>query len=942
MNKLVLKLLFIVSFTNVIAQNEFGGHPSHQDWRRLNSPSVRVIYPIGMDSSAQRIASLINYMAINNLRSVGGKSKKLSIVLHSQTVTSNAYVAIAPFRSEFFSTPPESNALVGSLDWLDVLAVHEYRHALQMSNTRVGLTNVLYVLGGENFWAAANGFIIPSWYFEGDAVITETALTNAGRGRTAFFTKEQRALASGNINFSYAKNRNGSFKSIVPDQYRLGYMMLSSAREKSGNAVGASVLGDAARFKYLFYTFSKSLRNNVGLTSTGLYKYAWNNFKITSANNLSPVKLLPTNTITEGNRRTPSNYSFPKKMEDGSVLARKSSFKETASVVKIKDGEETFVCSIGYSQDDYLALQNNQLAWTELTKNPRRGYQTFSNIVTYDMNSGTKKRLTHKTRYFSPSFSPDASKIATIHIALDQSQHIHILDAQTGDVLQEIENPDKFVFSRTAWTSDGTAIVTIAKKAGMLQLIKINIADASSIALCPKTAHILDNPIVDGEWVYFNADFSGIDNIYAANLDASQDLFQISSVPVGAYEPSVFGNDLYFTEYTTNGHMLATQTFDLFQNKEGNKIQFLEPKEMPQFKIEAAEAEGGNILGKTGNELYPSIKHQGFLRSMKLHSWNYNILSPKKGVRVEMVNLMNDIKVNTGVSQNKNENYFKSYNADLTIGRYYPEITLHAAQSKRAADFYSSADTLAELNFDETSFGLDLGVPLSYLRGNYATSFYPKVGFNMYNMSNLQAEGRYYLNDNISAIDYGFKFSLLKRTAYQNLGTRLGLSVDLKMNATIDGSDANKTFFNTHVYLPGIGKNDYIDISGGYQKEPLKNKYQFEDVFVYTRGFMMPINDEIKSLSFNYNFPLCYPDFGIAGITYFKRIRANVFYDYAEVNKKENITVLKSGGLELIFDNNYFNLAPISVGFRTAIVSLPGFLGNTPALSLGVFAQIGF
>jgi len=66
---------------------------------------------------------------------------------------------------------------LGSMDWLDILAVHEYRHVQQLSNTFNGLTKIGYFLAGEETWAGLSFLSIPEWYFEGDAVMAETAMS---------------------------------------------------------------------------------------------------------------------------------------------------------------------------------------------------------------------------------------------------------------------------------------------------------------------------------------------------------------------------------------------------------------------------------------------------------------------------------------------------------------------------------------------------------------------------------------------------------------------------------------------------------------------------------------------------------------------------------------------------------------------------------------------
>ncbi len=76
-------------------------------------------------------------------------------------------------------------------------------------------------------------------------------------------------------------------------------------------------------------------------------------------------------------------------------------------------------------------------------------------------------------------------------------------------------------------------------------------------------------------------------------------------------------------------------------------------------------------------------------------------------------------------------------------------------------------------------------------------------------------------------------------------------------------------------------------------------------------------------LGFNYHFPLCYPDWGVGGVIYFQRIRANAFYDYNNAlarfsNGKLTEIINRSTGAELYFDTKVWNSLPVSIGVRFA------------------------
>ncbi|MBK7098847.1 MAG: hypothetical protein IPH58_11415 [Sphingobacteriales bacterium] len=57
----------------------------------------------------------------------------------------------------------------------------------QYNNFYKGLSKVGYFLFGQEGYALAVNAAIPNWFYEGDAVFQETALSAQGRGRMPTF-----------------------------------------------------------------------------------------------------------------------------------------------------------------------------------------------------------------------------------------------------------------------------------------------------------------------------------------------------------------------------------------------------------------------------------------------------------------------------------------------------------------------------------------------------------------------------------------------------------------------------------------------------------------------------------------------------------------------------------------------------------------------------------
>ena len=115
---------------------------------------------------------------------------KTAVILHNRSLLANGYVTWAPRRMEWVVAPPEEN-LPG--DFLTQLALHEYRHAVQLQNLDRGTTRMLGFMMGEAAVGAVAAYL-PLWFYEGDAVVAETALSESGRGRSADFDRELRTI----------------------------------------------------------------------------------------------------------------------------------------------------------------------------------------------------------------------------------------------------------------------------------------------------------------------------------------------------------------------------------------------------------------------------------------------------------------------------------------------------------------------------------------------------------------------------------------------------------------------------------------------------------------------------------------------------------------------------------------------------------------------------
>ena len=118
-------------------------------------------------------------------------------------------MALGPFRSEYYLIPGSDIFEFGANPWYKELAVHEYRHVLQYANFNKGLSKLGSILFGQEGQALFNAAVIPNWFWEGDAVHSETSLTTQGSGRTPHFFNGYKSLWRDGRNYNWMEMRNG-------------------------------------------------------------------------------------------------------------------------------------------------------------------------------------------------------------------------------------------------------------------------------------------------------------------------------------------------------------------------------------------------------------------------------------------------------------------------------------------------------------------------------------------------------------------------------------------------------------------------------------------------------------------------------------------------------------------------------------------------------------
>ena len=82
--------------------------------------------------------------------------------------------------------------------------------------------------------------------------------------------------------------------------------------------------------------------------------------------------------------------------------------------------------------------------------------------------------ITRNTRYQSPDISPDGNRIVAVHSGEDGTTQLHILDATTGKLIDEIPNPQNYVITYPRFFRHFEIVAPVRNGAGEMALASFN------------------------------------------------------------------------------------------------------------------------------------------------------------------------------------------------------------------------------------------------------------------------------------------------------------------------------------------------------------------------------------------------------------------------------------------------------------------------------------
>ena len=545
--KRILSVFLLVLFCSS-ASAQFlvgGGDPPGVRWMKMDTPEFRIIYPAGEDS----LAMVYGYWLENARTAVSwssglqiGKNYKsrLPVILHSFNSTPNATVAWAPKRMDIYTVQDPYSPT--PIQWVKLLAFHEGRHSAQMQAGVEGPYRFFHYLVGEMFAGAFAGIFPGPTFLEGDAVVTETALTESGRGRQAsFLSYFMPAFDSGDYR-DYWQWSLGSRKYHAPDYYRTGYMLISGTRVFFNDPLFTKEYFERIRNGGLFFNLQKTVKNASGMNFYTAYRTIEESYRcLWNEDALSRGPFIPARQVTPSPWRH-TDYSGSVPAKGSGIWSKTSGLTRPASLVLVgQDGKTLFSRPMAYETSPLsIDEAGSRVWWSEAVPNWRWSLGSNSRIRYIDTSEPSKVHdLTKKGRYFNPAASPDGRLVSVTEYPYSGGSRVLILNSSDGNVERLVQAPDTLQVTETAWVGERLFAAGLSNKGMGIYEISSGSGTVFNNILGPQPVELSSlRPAGSdlGPALSFVCDRTGVNEFYLYDLDSGM-LLQATSTRYGIDSP---------------------------------------------------------------------------------------------------------------------------------------------------------------------------------------------------------------------------------------------------------------------------------------------------------------------------------------------------------------------------------------------------------------------
>ncbi len=891
-------------------------HPRGQDWQQLDGAWFTIIHPKALGTEAGRALDLLerHYRPLSH--SLGTFPRRIPVVLNNQSTTPNAYVAWAPRRSQWYPSQGTTVDAFGPVEWYRLLALHEGRHIVQEQALRTGWVGFFSRLLGDYTMAFLGGSLyFPSWFWEGDAVGMETALSSAGRGRQPQFTARTRALMAVDRPYGYYQAWLGSYRTQLPDSYEQGYLLTSYVRRHYGDSAWRRVTRRASWNPIPPMAMSMALKRETGQSLVRIHRAAlaeaaseWKAQREARLPSGTPLAASGTGEYVE--------WGLPQLADDGSTIASYRDLDTPTQLVRIVNGRrEVLVKRIGLVGDLQFHVRGQQVVWAEYEVDPRYGERSWLVIKRLDLGTRRVTRLTSRTRYSGPSLSPDGAEIAVVELDEQRRTRVVVLDAATGAVRRALSHGDLGYLVTPSWSADGKSVLVVGvDTARGNALWRVNTNDGHASIVMEHTHDAISRPMATGTHIVFGSPRIGFDDLWAFDT-VSRSISLVTARPFGAMHPSPSpdGRQLLFADLGPAGWNVASIAFNpatFVANPGGGIVQLADSGIAQEARLRERDA------GATIERTVATRPYRGLRTLFDFHSLMLAPASggPNQGIAIESRNLLNTFGVSAGVLWNTNEGKM-SYDVGASYAGLPMIFDAGVRLGSRGSTYTDTLRREREYSWNERSVTFAARLPLTRLMGQRRQSLVLSAAVSQTEITDQPVAFRFDNNNGrFMPVSYGIAASHVRAAAYRDL-FQTGVSAAAMYRHTPFGSeyDSHLSVVRGAAIAPGLFDNHAFVVDAGHEEQRPTN-YRFSSELVFPRGFARRFHERLTRASASYHLPLLYPDLALGPWLYVRRVQGSAFADAARGTDRFGARVAdyRSAGGELTAD-----IAPF--GMRTTL-----------------------
>ncbi|SES80745.1 TolB-like translocation protein [Hymenobacter actinosclerus] len=910
-------------------------------WYEVRTPHFRVVYPAGFDERARRTAQRLEQVHTPAAASLGAAARPVTVVLQTRTTVGNGFVTLLPRHSEFFTTFPQDPYLTGTLDWLDQLTVHEYRHVVQFDKAHRGVGQLGYLLGGFGGLGLTT-LGVPDWFAEGDAVGTETALTRSGRGRIPNFGAYYRANLLAGRRYSYAEATGGSFRHYVPNHYVLGYYLSTRLKRTAGPTAWGQVLDNYYDFPVYPFSFSDKLRRLTGLRTDDLYAQTTRELDSLwrarqTGRTLTPARDFP----VAATGKVFTEYQYPQYLTDSTVLALKSGLGHTPQLVELGRGqpERTRLVLGLHHNPEQLSVGGGKAAWLEFRNDPRWQQQVYSELRVLDLASGRLSRPGRRTHYTAAVLSPDGSRLLAVSTDSAYQHRLHLLDTETGRVLRTYANPANEPYLHPRFGADGGTAAVVRLEAAGKRLELLDVATGEARIVLPAANDNISHPQPGPGYVLFNSPRNGQDEVYAVQTSTGA-VQQVTSRPVGSYHAAISpdGQRLAFHEIRAQGSRVVEMPLRpaAWPAALSAGPAVIPPTDLYADELTAREPGAATVgpvlpLDSVAGPALVARRYRRLPHAPNLYGWGL-VQSPdgrglSLGLRAQDV--LSTTQAVAGLGYDGTERTGRVF-ADVSYQGLGPVLDLGVEHGgRRASLLLPNGGGVQEDRWNYTRLSVGSRLPLVLTTSKMLTSLTVGAFYQLEQTQGYELPARY-TNEvgrqPLHALLGTVSFSRTLRQSYRDVAPRGGQSLLLTGRDTPFGTGlrARQLAAQGSLFLPGLGLHHALRLRAGYQFQQ-QREYRFGAAVFYPRGLPYLSFDHLTSLSGEYRLPLSDVHWQLTRLLYVQRLKANVFLDYVRGESGPRHGSYHSTGLDVSAVFNPLRLrTPLEVGLRTVYNSYYG------------------